>query len=445
MPWRAFGTSVRFSPLLQHPNIASLLDGGTTTDGQPYIVMEYIEGEQLLDYCEKRKLNVHERLKLFCSLCSAVHHAHQMLVIHRDIKPANVLVTDQGVPKLLDFGIAKLMAPELAYGGARITKTLMRRLTPQYASPEQIRGETLTTATDTYSLGVLLYELLTQSSPYRVTDQASQEVERLVCNSEPVRLSVAAHGDPRLRRQLAGDLENIVAMALRKEPHRRYASVQHFAVDLERYIAGMPVSAREDTMFYLATKLVRRNLLASAAFALLALSIAAGWFATYREAKRTEARFQELRKLANAVLFDFHQEHRRPAGIHARTRTPRAHCVGISEQASADASQDLSLQWELSQAYEQVGDVQGDPSGPNLGRVSRTLASYKRALGLVLPLARKNSDDYKTLSYGARAALTKAVHLELRTKELRRRSQAIVPWLKGHATRSRTAQHDSRG
>ena len=392
-----FRTERQILATLQHPNIAGLLDGGTTTDGRPYIVMEYIEGEPLLEYCEKRKLSINQRLELFCDLCSAVHHAHQMLVIHRDIKPANVLVTEQGVPKLLDFGIAKLMAPELAYGGANTTKTLMRRMTPRYASPEQIRGETLTTATDIYSLGVLLYELLTQSSPYRVTDQTSQEVERLVCDSEPVRLSAAAHGDPRLRRQLAGDLENIVSMALRKEPQRRYASVQHFAVDLERYTAGMPVSAREDTMFYLATKLVRRNLLASAAFGLLALSIAAGWFATYREAKRTEARFQELRKLANAVLFDFHKsiEHL-PGSTPARELLIRT-ALEYLNKLSADASHDLTLQWELSQAYEQVGDVQGDPSGPNLGQFREALQSYNRALQLVTPLAEKNP-DWGTLS-----------------------------------------------
>jgi eukaryotic-like serine/threonine-protein kinase len=436
-----FRTERQILATLQHPNIASLLDGGTTTDGQPYIVMEYIEGEPLLEYCEARNLGIHDRIRLFCDLCSAVHHAHQTLVIHRDIKPANVLVTEQGVPKLLDFGIAKLMAPELVAHGARTTKTLMRRMTPQYASPEQIRGDILTTATDIYSLGVLLYELLTQSSPYRITGHTSQEVERLVCNSEPIRLSAAVHSDPRLRRQLAGDLENIAAMALRKEPQRRYSSVQQFAVDLERYLAGMPVSAREDTMFYLATKLVRRNLLASAAFALLALSIAGGWFATYREAKRTEARFQELRKLANVVLFDFHKsiEHL-PGSTPARELLVRT-ALEYLNKLSADSSQDLSLQWELSQAYEQVGDVQGDPSGPNLGQFREALESYSRSLQLVAPLGEKNR-DYTTLSCIAWLHF-KCGDLELRTAGI---AAAVESYMRGVkvAQRIGTELHDAR-
>ncbi|HYP08861.1 MAG TPA: protein kinase [Bryobacteraceae bacterium] len=436
-----FRTERQILATLQHPNIAGLLDGGTTTDGRPYIVMEYIEGEPLLEFCQKRNLNIERRIELFCDLCSAVHHAHQMLVIHRDIKPANVLVTDQGVPKLLDFGIAKLMAPELVHGGSQTTMTVMRRMTPQYASPEQIRGEALTTATDIYSLGVLLYELLTQSSPYRITGHTSQEVERIVCDSEPMRLSTAAHSDSRLRRQLSGDLENIVAMALRKEPHRRYASVQQFAVDLERYIAGMPVSAREDTMFYLATKLVRRNLLASAAFGLLALSIGAGWYATYREAKRTEARFEELRKLANAVLFDFHKsiEHL-PGSTPARELLVRTGMEYLN-RLSVDASTDLSLQWELSQAYEQVGDVQGDPSGPNLGKFREALASYNKALQLAEPLSNKNR-DYGTLSCIAWLHY-KCGDIELRTASV---DTAVESYMRGLRVSERIGAelHDAR-
>ena len=189
-------------------------------------------------------------------------------------------------------------------GGSHATQTVLRRMTPRYASPEQIRGEPLTTATDVYSLGVLLYELLTNASPYRIRSENSIDVERLVCDSEPLRLSMSVP-DARMRRQLSGDLENIVAMALRKEPQRRYASVQQFAADVQRFRQGLPVSAREETILYLAVKLVRRNKLASAAFALLAFSVAAGWFATYRQAKRAEARFEEVRKLANAVVFDF--------------------------------------------------------------------------------------------------------------------------------------------
>lgn len=392
-----FRTERQILATLQHPNIAGLLDGGTTPEGRPYIVMEYIEGEPLLDYCSRHNLSINARLGLFRSLCAAVHHAHQMLVIHRDIKPGNVLVTESGIPKLLDFGIAKLLTPEFVVGGANTTQTVMRRMTPQYASPEQIRGEPLTTATDIYSLGVLLYEMLAHSSPYRITGQTSLEVERLVCDSEPIRLSAAAKQDVRLRRQLSGDLENIVAMAIRKEPQRRYASVQQFATDIERYMDGLPVSAREDTIFYLASKLVRRNLLASAAFGLLALSIAGGWFATYRQVKRAEARFQEVRKLANVVLFDFQSKIQNlPGATPARELLVRT-ALQYLNNLSKDASEDLSLQWELSQAYEQIGDVQGDPSGPNLGQFREALTSYRKALSLVGPLASKRH-NYETLS-----------------------------------------------
>ena len=392
-----FRTERQILASLQHPNIAALLDGGATPDGRPYIVMEYIEGELLLDYCQTRNLSVNDRLDLFCRLCDAVHHAHQMLVIHRDIKPGNVLVTETGVPKLLDFGIAKLLTPELVTGGVHMTQTVLRRMTPRYASPEQIRGEPLTTATDIYSLGVLLYEMLTYNSPYRITGETSQEVERIVCDSEPIRLSMAIPSDARVRRQISGDLENIVAMALRKEPQRRYASAQQFAADVQRFREGLPVSAREDTIFYLATKLVRRNKLASAAFALLALSVAGGWLATYRQAQRAEARFEEVRKLANEVLFDFNGKIQHlPGATPARELLVRT-ALQYLNNLSNDSSKDKSLQWELGQAYEQVGDVQGDSSGPNLGQFREALVSYTKALSLIEPLSVERR-DYETLS-----------------------------------------------
>lgn len=436
-----FRTERQILATLQHPNIAGLLDGGTTTDGRPYIVMEYIEGEPILDYCRKRNLSVNERLTLFCALCSAVHHAHQMLVIHRDIKPANVLVTAAGIPKLLDFGIAKLLTPELTPDGDSTTKTLLRRLTPQYASPEQVRGEPLTTATDIYSLGVLLYELLTFTSPYRITGQTPQEIEKLVCESEPARLSIASK-DVKWRRQLAGDLENIVAMALRKEPQRRYASVQQFADDVQRFTQGMPVSAREDTIFYLAGKLVRRNLLASAAFALLALSIVGGWFATYREAKRTEARFMEVRKLANFVLSDFQKSIQHLPGVTpARELLVRTALEYLNNLSKDAPSNDPTFQWELSQAYEQVGDVQGDLSGPNLGQFREALVSYNKALGLVEPLAHQ-SQSYDTLSCAA-WLYYKRGDLEIRTVNIASAIRSYTEGLK-FAERIDNTLHDSR-
>ena len=391
-----FRTERQILATLQHPGIASLLDGGTTEEGRPYIVMEYIEGEPLIAYCRRRNLSVPERLQLFCSLCAAVHHAHQMMVIHRDIKPGNVLVTKTGIPKLLDFGIAKLLGPEVG-DVAAVTLTGERMLTPRYASPEQVRGEMLTSATDIYSLGVLLYEMLTFASPYKVTGQSPQEVQRAVCETEPQRLSLAVRDDPRLRRQLAGDLETIVAMALRKEPQRRYASVQQFAEDIQRYLKGFPVTARDDTLFYVAGKLVRRNKVASAAVALLVLSVIAGWTATIREARRTQVRFQEVRRLANAILFDFHQKIQHlPGSTPVREYLVRT-ALEYLNNLSKDAADDISMQWELSQAYEQVGDAQGDPDGPNLGQFREALTSYSKALDLVGDVS-KHRRDYETLS-----------------------------------------------
>jgi eukaryotic-like serine/threonine-protein kinase len=382
---------------LQHPNIASLLDGGATEEGHPYIVMEYIDGQPVVDYCKTKNLTVAQRLEVFSAICAAVHHAHQMLVIHRDIKPANVLVTANGIPKLLDFGIAKLLGREVEPGVEAVTQTVHRRLTPQYASPEQIRGESLTTATDIYSLGVLLYEMLTFTSPYSIAGRTFHEVERVVCDSEPARLSSVVRHEASLRRQLSGDLETIVAMAMRKESQRRYASAQRLAEDISRHLKGLPVSARQDTIFYVAGKLVRRNKLATAALVLLFASVAAGWTATIHEMRRSEARFQEVRKLANSLLFELHKPIEKLPG----SAPVREHLVRTGLQylnnLSQDASDDETLQWDLSQAYEIVGDAQGDPDGASLGHFSEALSSYRKSLQLVERLA-KRRPDYEVLS-----------------------------------------------
>ena len=381
---------------LQHPNIAALLDGGTTDDGLPYIVMEYIEGESIVSYCRRKNPSIAERLELFRAVCAAVQHAHQMLVIHRDIKPANVLVTPDGIPKLLDFGIAKLLAPEPAVDEFK-TETVMRILTPHYASPEQVRGEPLGTTSDIYSLGVLLYEMLTFRSPYNVTGTGEHAIERAVCENEPLRLSEAAKGDKRLRRQLAGDLERIAAMALRKEPQRRYTSAREFAADVQRYLQGQPVMARPETMLYVARKFVRRNKAATLAGVLLAISIAAGWTATIRESHRTARRFEEVRKLANAVLFDLHGRM-----AHLPGATPvREYLVQTAlkylNSLAQDAGDDLSLRWDLAQAYEQVGDVQGNPSGPNLGHLSDALRNYNTALSMAEVVTHGNREPEKLI------------------------------------------------
>jgi serine/threonine-protein kinase len=282
---------------LHHPNIALLLDGGVTDSGQPYLVMEYVEGEPIDRYCDRHRLPVEARLALFLTICDAVRHAHQNLVIHRDLKPANILVSRDGIPKLVDFGIAKLIAP-----GERphATTPQERRLTPEYASPEQVTGRPVTTSSDIYSLGVILYELLCGHQPYRFPTRTPAEIERVVADgtaslpSEAVtRVEGNAPDDARvvvtpdgvgqarsarpdaLARRLRGDLDTIVLMALRKEPERRYASVDHLAGDIRRHLAGLPVSAHRDTFGYRFAKFARRHRVGTALGAVAVLLLGA--------------------------------------------------------------------------------------------------------------------------------------------------------------------------
>jgi serine/threonine-protein kinase len=298
---------------LDHPNIAKLLDGGATTQGLPYFVMDYVEGEPVDRYCARRGLGIEERLRLFQSVCAPVSHAHRNLVVHRDIKPANILVTAEGVPKLMDFGIAKLLAPHPSPEGA--VEGTVFAFTPAYASPEQVRGEPVTTATDVYSLGVVLYELLTGRGPYRVGTRASVEVLKAICEQEPERPSaaVARDGAPtesappggeRTARRLRGDLDSIALKALRKEPGQRYASVDALREDIEHHLDGRPVAARRGTSSYRAAKFVRRHWIGvSAASLVLAAIVAGAGLATWGmiRARRAEAEAVRQAKKATAI------------------------------------------------------------------------------------------------------------------------------------------------
>jgi serine/threonine protein kinase/tetratricopeptide (TPR) repeat protein len=297
---------------LDHSNIVKLLDGGSSEDGFPFLVMEYVEGLPIDRYCNLRKLSIDDRLLLFCQVCSAVQYAHENLVIHRDLKPGNILIAKGGVPRLLDFGIAKLLNPESCQT-ALVTRTDWRLMTPEYASPEQIRGRAITTATDVYSLGVLLFELLTGHRPYRSAGLSRFEMERLVCETEPERPSaviyrkeakVSGERDPEtvitlelvsnqrglqpaeLRRCLRGDLDSIVMKALRKEPGRRYSAVEEFARDIERYRTGMPVGARKSTIAYRSGRFLRRHKESLVAVLVVLGIVAVGLFYSSHQNKR---------------------------------------------------------------------------------------------------------------------------------------------------------------
>jgi serine/threonine-protein kinase len=298
---------------LEHPGIARLVDGGITPDGQPYFAMELVEGEPIDRYCDARELNIERRLELFRAVCDAVTYAHQHLVVHRDLKPSNILVTDSGQVKLLDFGIAKVLGASETDDDR--TRTGMYVLTPEFAAPEQVRGETISTTTDVYALGVLLYTLLTGVRPYDVRGKSPAEIERIISHTEPPKPSqtftqaqaqaeerASARGNvpDRLRRQLRGDLDAIVLEALRKEPERRYASAAALQADLERYRTKLPVSARPNGALYRLRKFARRNrtVVAAALVTLIAL-ISATAFSTgqMREARRQrDAALQEVRR-----------------------------------------------------------------------------------------------------------------------------------------------------
>lgn len=404
---RRFRNERQILAALDHPNIARLLDGGTTEDGLPYLVMEYIEGTPLDEYCAQRQLTTAERLQLFRQVCAAVHYAHQHLVIHRDLKPSNILVTADGTPKLLDFGIAKLLTPELAAETLDQTQGGLRLMTPAYASPEQVKGEPITTASDVYALGVVLYELLTGHSPYRLRENTQQEILRAICEQEPERPSTAStsaehasesasgSSDPqskRLQRVLKGDIDNIVLMALRKEPTRRYASVEQFSEDIRRHLEGLPVSAHKDTLSYRSAKFIRRHRAGVAAAAIVLLTLVGGIIATAWQARvaraeraRAERRFNDVRRLANSFMFELHDEIDKGAIKAKELLVKRA--LEYLDSLSQEAANDIELQRELATAYFKIGDVQGRVLAANIGDTKGALASYQKAVALFDKLA----------------------------------------------------------
>jgi tRNA A-37 threonylcarbamoyl transferase component Bud32/tetratricopeptide (TPR) repeat protein len=364
---------------LNHPNIARLLDGGESEDGIPYLVMEAVDGQPITKYCDEHDLSLDARLRLFATVCRAVHFAHTHLVVHRDLKPSNILVGADGKVTLVDFGIAKLIDP-----GAARAETLLGEvaLTPDYASPEQVRSEPATTVTDVYSLGAVLYELLTGHPAHAFESYSLPEFTRVICEVDSRQPSAVA--PPRLQRRLRGDLDNIVLTALQKEPGRRYSSAEQFAEDIDRYLSGRAVHARGSSWRYRAGKFIARNRVGVAAALLIFVSLLGGIAGTIWQARRAERRFQEVRKLANTFLFTFHDAIRDlPGSTPARGLIVKTALEYLDNLAN-DSKNDAALQMELAAAYEKVGDVLGNPSNPNLGRTDDALKSYQKSLQLRL-------------------------------------------------------------
>jgi tetratricopeptide (TPR) repeat protein len=389
---------------LVHPYIARLLDGGVTDNGDLYLVMEYVDGLSITRYCEQKQASVRERLRLFLAVCEAVQFAHQNLVVHRDLKPDNILVLADGTPRLLDFGTAKILSPSGPGGGAgpenELTRMGFHSFTPQYASPEQVLGNPITTASDTYSLGVLLYQLLACRVPYSLKEFSTAEMVRVICNEEPARPSTVAPAE----RKLDADLDAIVMKALRKEPKDRYLTAEQFAGDVRAWLDGRPVEARGGAFRYRAGKFARRNRLALAAAGLLFASLTAGlagvlWQAHVAnvERRKAEARSADLRELSDSLLSELNEAIQQLPGSTGAQHLLVTRVLEHLDRMARDSDGDRDTQLELVDAYTRLGNIQGVPYAQNLGDKAGALASLKKAIDMADPLAAAHPGDKAVL------------------------------------------------
>ena len=406
---RRFRTERQILARLEHPNIARLIDAGTTPDGLPYFVMEYVNGARITDFCRDENLNIPQRLELFLKVCAAVHFAHRNLVVHRDLKPGNILITPEREPKLLDFGIAKLLSPDAEF--APMTAQDRQHFTPGYASPEQVRGEPVTTVSDVYSLGAILYELLSGRSSHAFATQhpSATELFRVIVEQQPPRASSVAP-TAETRRELRGDLDNILRTALRKEPERRYSGATAFADDIRRCLDGHPVRARPATFAYRAAKFIGRNKIAVAAAVLVLSAVLFGITAYVMETRRTAfhaqreaAHFRDLRKLANLFVFKYQDGIAALPGSTELRKELVKDALEYLNNLASKGTDDPALLRELGTAYKRIADVQGGVlssvttggtlSISNLGDTAGALENYAKALTIREQLARLQPDN----------------------------------------------------
>ncbi|KAA6456649.1 hypothetical protein DYQ86_24600 [Acidobacteria bacterium AB60] len=385
---------------LNHPWIARLLDGGVTSQGELFLVMEFVDGLTIQRYCEGRALPLPERLELFKKVCEAVQFAHQNLVVHRDLKPDNILVTPDGTPRLLDFGTAKLLSPSALGSDSELTRQGFQSFTPQYASPEQVLGHPITTASDTYSLGVLLYLLLTGKLPYELTEFTTAELVRVICEEAPRRPAMAV--DPATH--LDPDLEAIVLKALRKEPNERYLTAAQLADDVQAFLEERTVSARRGTFTYRAGKFTRRHRIALVSAAIIILTVLAGvggvlWQSRLAnlERRRAEARATDLRELSNSLISELDEAIKELPGSTGAQRLLVTRVLEHLDRASKDASGDRQTQLDLVNAYTRLGNIQGNPYDQNLGDRSGALISLDKALAIARSLSGTRTADQESL------------------------------------------------
>lgn len=389
---RRFHRERRILARLTHPHIAHFIDGGVTDDHRPYFVMERVDGTPINRFCNAVEMGVDGRVRLFLQVLEAVGFAHRNLVVHRDLKPSNILVRDDGAVKLLDFGVAKVLGEPDA-GDATLTRFGGRVLTPSYSSPEQIRGEPVSTATDLYSLGVVLYELLTGRRPFDLDRASMAEVERVVSHEEPTRPSQAAQrtvpGPTLPRRRLTADLDAILLKALRKEPGRRYANAEAFHDDLCRYLDRRPVAARRGTLGYRFERFLRRHragVVAAVLVGVVVVSAAIWGGGQMAEARRQSAlaqqRVADVRALVNTLLFEIHDE---VAALPGSTGARKLILDRAHERLATvtdSLPDDPVLLMELAEAYRRLGEVEGRPTGPSLGDLTAARASFGAGLAL---------------------------------------------------------------
>jgi serine/threonine protein kinase len=415
---------------LAHPHIAELIDAGVAANGEPYLVLENVEGEHIDEYCDRHKLDVNARIKLFLDVLDAIAHAHASLIVHRDIKPSNVLVRGDGQVKLLDFGIAKLLADDSnSAASTKLTLEGGAALTPLFAAPEQVTSGAVTTATDVYALGVLLYLLLTGRHPAGMETNSAAQLVKAIVETEPPRASqgIASADDKaaevrgstveKLRRQLREDLDTITAKALKKEPQQRYSSATAFADDLQRYLKHEPISARPDTFTYRASKFLRRNRTTLAfttiAITLIIGSLLTGLLLANRERKIAEQRFAQVRQLANKFIA-LDDDIR---GLPGSTKI-RMQMVSDSQQyltsLGSDVHGDKDLALEIALAYVRVAHAQGDPTAPNLGQFTEAEASLNKASTFVDPILAKDPNNQRALFIATTIAHDRMVLAEFR-------------------------------
>jgi non-specific serine/threonine protein kinase/serine/threonine-protein kinase len=439
---------------LHHPYIARLLDGGVSADGSPFYAMEYVEGFPIDVYSSQNNLDVIEKLELFRKICAAVSYAHSQLVVHRDLKPSNILVTENGTPKLLDFGIAKI----LRSSNSLETATQKMLMTPEYASPEQIRGEKVTTASDVYSLGVILYELLTDEKPFPVTGRNYAEIIQIVCESVPLKPSHTQKSKVSARnakstdkpqnnkkeieksKLLRGDLDNIVLKALQKDASRRYQSVEKLSEDIRRHLVGLPVTARADSSFYRAGKFIKRNKISVAAASLIFLSLCVGMSVAVWQAHRAERqkvlaekRFAEVRRLANAVVFKYHDAIAELQGSTAAREMLVKDAAQYLDALAEESSEDVDLQIELALAYLKLGDVQGKMYAANIGDTKGALVSYRKSVELLESVLKIKPTDADAVKESLIKAYESLAFLMLRSGDSRGAQELVVKALKLHS------------